>query len=804
MSSTTAPPTAPSGPVLVDAFGFKLPVHSSESRQVWARASVLLSTTGWETLPSAAVAISQVLESGLPLHARGNIWKAWVGADDIISDADYAQLLHAAEAKPDDAVSRQVHLDLHRTFPEHRLFTILPEHRAAESPTVLGKPGTGQVPDVLRRVLCASCTTLTGCAYVQGMSFVAAWALIQAGLTRVQCWEPWHALAKHVAEGTADEEQLAAASQQLLDQLRTGMLAAEADAARLFIALVTRVLPGLYAPHMPVVKAAQHVLDSALNWACPELSAALSHAPCGLSLMIPKWLLCVFLNVCPAGTAAQLWDAMFMQSWLRREATPAQPNTCVGTLVHMAVAMAVLHRHELQSALDANDIALYMDSVQSLGRGMVDGSMPLRVAFHPAFMPEPVQVAMWWTEAYAEIGATPVPASAAETASEPRAHGQPAHRSAPHSMEPAVRSALASTVATATITAAHAMPASSFSTPTRAAAPAGSPSLDQLCSPCSRASQLSPPVPMDAITGLTFSDSPVLSIRMQPFSPLVQQVQAVGSPLVARPMLSSPLATPAKPASPLFPDSPTASPATEDGIAVQPAALLSPVARAALSKVLSPKPATPARLLRANQATAPARGTAAQPACSPAVHDPLLQVDGICDVKHVAKLLGLPQQLAARVWGVWQGGAACPVAAAYPCCIDKSLGMPAACCSARCISKLWGAAAPSSLGAAVSALKARRLPARRDSEESENVGRSRAQSMPSISRAPKSAMLRRVATPILAKLKSAWADMPAPSPFGSSRANRGPCAEQSNSPGIMLSPMSRGRALTAPTQPAMP
>ena len=85
----------------------------------------------------------------------------------------------------------------------------------------------------------------------------------------------------------------------------------EASAFALLCLLCAELLPGYHTPAMRGLYAAQDVVTAALRVYLPTRHARLVQAQVPVREHSTQWLLCLYINVLPLGSALRLWDLLF-------------------------------------------------------------------------------------------------------------------------------------------------------------------------------------------------------------------------------------------------------------------------------------------------------------------------------------------------------------------------------------------------------------------------------------------------------------------------------------------------------------
>lgn len=163
-----------------------------------------------------------------------------------------------------EEVTRQIELDLPRTFPEHSVFA-----------SAAGR-------DALRRVLHAHACRNPQIGYTQSMNFIAAFLLLQCPASGVE-----------VSDGLCDREEAA---------------------FWMLCAITEKLLPEHYTSGMIGVRVDNLVLVDLLNAYSPlrEVMRVLHELDLDLSIVSTQWLLLAFVNALPTDTALRLWDLFFV------------------------------------------------------------------------------------------------------------------------------------------------------------------------------------------------------------------------------------------------------------------------------------------------------------------------------------------------------------------------------------------------------------------------------------------------------------------------------------------------------------
>jgi hypothetical protein len=187
----------------------------------------------------------------------------------------------------DVSIQQQIELDLPRTFAEQRDFSAALSMKAgafdgsrsavmtaieAAQMAALAVPGAGDVHDALRRMLRSFCVLHPALGYLQSENFVAAFCLL--------------------VMGRADETA----------------------AFWAFEALVTRMLAGYYTCDMAMLRVDCDVLNALLAARLPRVARHLESMGMDMSLFLPRWLLCVFLNCFPADIVVRIWDCVMLEA----------------------------------------------------------------------------------------------------------------------------------------------------------------------------------------------------------------------------------------------------------------------------------------------------------------------------------------------------------------------------------------------------------------------------------------------------------------------------------------------------------
>ena len=222
----------------------------------------------WETYlahrPAAEVVpakecpdLKQLVRDGIPDRLRSQMWTEFVAmhtqAERRFKGDDYYVKILEHKAGKTSVATKQIELDLMRTFPTHR------DYHVVGSPKI----------ESLRRILVAFSWHNPTIGYCQGLNMLGALALL-----------------------FVDEE----------------------TAFWTLVALVETIMPKRYfTRHMEASQADQRVLRELLHARCPKISAHLDKHQVDLSLITFNWMLVLFVECVPPATAIRIWDALLYE-----------------------------------------------------------------------------------------------------------------------------------------------------------------------------------------------------------------------------------------------------------------------------------------------------------------------------------------------------------------------------------------------------------------------------------------------------------------------------------------------------------
>eukprot|EP00041_Stephanoeca_diplocostata_P026945 m.734425 g.734425 ORF g.734425 m.734425 type:complete len:1002 (-) comp23084_c0_seq1:670-3675(-) len=220
---------------------------------------VLSKYLGSPILPSAKdnSELKHLVRQGIPDALRARVWPMLIHTqiDDMrcqYPDNYYASLLDSNVGQQSQA-TKQIELDLMRTFPTHRDF------RDADSHQI----------QALRRVLVAFSWHNAEIGYCQGVNMLAAVGLLHLN---------------------------------------------EEDAFWLLVCAVEKLLPdGYFTRGMEASQADQRVLQELLRERSPKIAAHLDKLEIDLSLVTFNWMLTVFVDCVPPPTMMRIWDVFLYE-----------------------------------------------------------------------------------------------------------------------------------------------------------------------------------------------------------------------------------------------------------------------------------------------------------------------------------------------------------------------------------------------------------------------------------------------------------------------------------------------------------
>ena len=202
--------------------------------------------------------LKKLLRGGIPKEQRGAVWMnlAQAVATTPRDDAYMEQLwAKAGEGSVVTKDTKQLDLDIDRTFPGHPLF----------DSGLGGDEGMAK----LRKVLVCYSVHYPYIGYVQGMGFIVGFLLLFM------------------------EEQ---------------------DAFWMLTWLIEDILPPQYfAPSMVGLNTDLEVLADCVAWKIPKLGALMESTGVVPQLYATKWLLCIYCDAFPTEVTLRVWDSLFAE-----------------------------------------------------------------------------------------------------------------------------------------------------------------------------------------------------------------------------------------------------------------------------------------------------------------------------------------------------------------------------------------------------------------------------------------------------------------------------------------------------------
>lgn len=159
--------------------------------------------------------------------------------------------------------------------------------------------GTGSTLSRLRRILKAFAMLNPHVGYVQSMNFIAGFALTVLVIGNRE------AAGKNI--GIEYPECIPGNSHMTFEEDRK----AEEQAFWLLHVLVTRMFPGFYCHGLGSVRVASRVFEKFFEEKQPEVKNIIQQSGFAMSLVLPRWFLCLFLNCYSAGVTLHIWDVIF-------------------------------------------------------------------------------------------------------------------------------------------------------------------------------------------------------------------------------------------------------------------------------------------------------------------------------------------------------------------------------------------------------------------------------------------------------------------------------------------------------------
>ena len=211
-------------------------------------------------LAASGECLKLVAQFGAPPSRRAALWRHWAGGLplDAMSGSAEAAFGSALGARLPEEQRKQLEIDLPRTLPSHPLC----------------RSAAGQAK--LRRVMTAFINLNPQLGYVQGMSFLAAFAVL-----------------------VCDDEPSALA----------------------VICCVSRVMRGYFTPTLEGLAEDMGVLRLLLREDMPLLDARLRAMDCCVDSISSRWLLTAFVGCLPSEGCVRVWDALLFNAYAARSGT---------------------------------------------------------------------------------------------------------------------------------------------------------------------------------------------------------------------------------------------------------------------------------------------------------------------------------------------------------------------------------------------------------------------------------------------------------------------------------------------------
>ncbi|XP_049634094.1 LOW QUALITY PROTEIN: growth hormone-regulated TBC protein 1 [Suncus etruscus] len=260
-SERARPVPVPAGVPRVDAYGFERPADFDYAAYedffsvylgVLARRAIK-----WAKLLQGggrlqrSLTVKRYIRKGVPLELRARVWLGVSGAQAQMEQNPgyYHRLLQGAR---NNTLEEAIRIDMNRTFPDNIRF------QSSAEPCLQKN---------LFNVLSAYGHHDPQVGYCQGMNFVAGYLILI----------------------TKNEE----------------------EAFWLLDALVGRILPDYYSPAMLGLKTDQEVLGALVKTKLPAVAALMDRHGVSWTLLVSRWLICLFVDVLPVETVLRIWDCLF-------------------------------------------------------------------------------------------------------------------------------------------------------------------------------------------------------------------------------------------------------------------------------------------------------------------------------------------------------------------------------------------------------------------------------------------------------------------------------------------------------------
>eukprot|EP01138_Halocafeteria_seosinensis_P006540 gb/GECG01006686.1/.p1 GENE.gb/GECG01006686.1/~~gb/GECG01006686.1/.p1 ORF type:complete len:491 (+),score=50.24 gb/GECG01006686.1/:1-1473(+) len=301
--------------VKVDPYGFKFHGTNEQLEEMYRKKAEC--TNIWETaFPSGSVpdttCISEIFlfatHYGIAEAFRPQLWMQLSGAaalQESMPNNFYSSLVNKSSKDLPETTSQQIELDIPRTFGDHVWFTKKNfGAQASDEPNAGGETGEATILCRLRRVLNAFALLNPHVGYVQSMNFIAGFALVALTLGNRKASGINTDITDSSSTGTFKEDDLA-----------------EEQSFWLLHVLVTRLFPGFYCHGLGSVRVASRVFEDFFEEQQPQLKEVIQNAGFGITLVLPRWYLCLFLNCYSASVTLHIWDVIFCNA---AECVPGQ------------------------------------------------------------------------------------------------------------------------------------------------------------------------------------------------------------------------------------------------------------------------------------------------------------------------------------------------------------------------------------------------------------------------------------------------------------------------------------------------